>query len=96
MLDRFFSTKTDFKRTGEEAVKRDGLTGTRWIVSWNEQGVVYSAVIEMFGEGDDYYRITTFAPKEVYDRYAETFESVLRSLQFPMLRLNPHNLDPEK
>jgi len=96
MLDRFFATRTDFKRAGEETVKRDGLTGTRWNVSWNEQGVVYSAVIEMFGEGDDYYRITTFAPKEVYDRYAETFENVLRSVQFPMLRLNPHNLDPEK
>jgi TonB family protein len=96
MLDRFFASRTDFKRAGEQTVKRDGLTGTRWNVSWNERGIDYSAVIEMFGEGDDYYRVTTLAPKDVYDRYAETFESVLRSVQFPMLRLNPHNLDPEK
>jgi len=96
MLDRFFSNKTDFKRAGEDTVKRDGLTGARWNVSWNENGIVYSAVIEIFGSGDDYYRITTLAPKEVYDRYSVTFEDVLRSVQFPMLRANPLLLDSAK
>ena len=95
-LDNFFSKKTDFKRSGEETVKRDGLTGTRWNVSWDENGIPYSSVMEMFGEGDDYYRITTLAPKEVYERYAETFENVIHSLQFPMLRVNPRLLDSEK
>jgi TonB family protein len=96
MLDGYFSKKTDFKRSGEEAVKRDGLTGTRWRVSWDENGIVYTAVLEMFGEGDDYYRIMTLAPKESYERYAETFENVMHSLQFPMLRANPHILDSDK
>jgi hypothetical protein len=96
MLDRFFSNKTDFRRAGEDTVKRDGLTGVRWNVGWNENGIVYSAVIEMFGNGDDYYRITTLAPKEVYDRYSVTFEDVLRSVQFPMLRANPPLLDSAK
>jgi TonB family protein len=96
MLEAFFSKKTDFKRSGEETVRRDGLTGTRWRVSWDESGVVYTAVMEMFSEGDDYYRIMTLAPKESYERYAETFENVLHSLQFPMLRANPHILDSEK
>ena len=50
----------------------------------------------MFGNGDDYYRITTVAPKEIYERYAETFENVMHSLQFPMLRANTHLLDSEK
>lgn len=96
MLDRFFSTKSEFKRAGEETVKRDGLTGSRWNVSWNENGIAYSSVIEMFGVGDDYYRITTLAPKEVYDRYSVTFEDMLRSVQFPMLRADSPLLDPAK
>ena len=52
--------------------------------------------MEMFGVGDDYYRIMTLAPKEIYERYAETFENVLHSLQFPMARANTHLLDSEK
>ena len=96
MLDRFFSNKPDYKRAGEDTVKRDRLTGARWNVSWNENGIVYSAVIEMFGTGDDYYRITTLAPKEVYDRYSTAFEDVLRSVPFPMLRANPPLLDSAK
>jgi TonB family protein len=94
MLDQFFSKKTDFRRATEEKVTRDGLTGTRWKVSWNENGIIYFSAMEVFGVGDDYYRITTVAPKEVYDRYTETFENVLHSVQFPMLRTNPHLLDP--
>lgn len=96
MLERFFSNKTDFKRTGEDTVKRDGLIGTRWNVNWNENGVVYSAVIEVFGTGDDYYRIMTLAPTEVYGRYAATFEDVLHSVQFPMLHVSSPVLDSTK
>jgi hypothetical protein len=96
MLDNFFSKRTDFKRSGEEAVKRDGFTGTRWDMSWNENGIVYSAVLETFTLGDDHYRIMALAPTEVYSRYAETFENVLRSVQFPMLRADAHLLDPAK
>jgi TonB family protein len=94
MLDNFFSKRTDFQRTRDEKVTRDGLTGTRWNVSWNENGIVYSSAMEIFGEGEDYYRVTAFAPKEVYSRYSETFENMLRSLQFPMLRANPQVADP--
>jgi hypothetical protein len=96
MLDNFFSKQIDFKRAGQETVKRDGLTGTRWIVSWNENGIVYTSVMEIFSVGDDHYRITTLAPKEVYNRYAETFENVLHSVQFPMLSVDRKLLDSVK
>ena len=96
MLETYFSKKNNFNRAGEEMVKRDGLTGKRWNVTWNENGIDYSAVMEMFGVGDDHYRITTLAPKEVYGRYAETFENVLHSVTFPMLHSNPQILDPAK
>jgi hypothetical protein len=59
MLDRFFASKTDFNRAGQEAIKRDGLSGMRWNVSWNQNGIVYSAVIEMFGVGTT----TTASPR---------------------------------
>jgi hypothetical protein len=49
-----------------------------------------------YSAGDDYYRITTIAPKEVYDRYAETFENVLHSVQFTLLRANPDLFGPAK
>lgn len=96
MLDAFFSRKTDFKRFGEETVRRDGITGTRWHMSWDENGIVFSSVMEIFGEGDDYYRIATIAPKETYERYSETFENVLHSLHFPMLHVDTHILDSQK
>jgi hypothetical protein len=94
MLDNFFSKKTEFRRFSEEKVTRDGLAGTRWKVSWNENGIAYSSTMEIFGAGDDYYRVTTLGPKEVYERNTEAFENVLHSVQFPMLRTNPRLLDP--
>ena len=96
MLNTYFSRKTDFRRASEDKVLRDGLTFTRWNVSWNENGIAYSSAIEMCGVGDDYYRITTLAPKEVYDRYAEAFANMLHSVQFPMIRANSHLTEPVK
>jgi TonB family protein len=93
VIDNLFSKKMDFRRTREEKVTRDGLTGTHWNVSWNENGILYFSAMEIFGVGNDYYRVTTLGPKEVYDRYTETFENVLHSVQFPMLRTDPHVLD---
>jgi TonB family protein len=96
MIEAFFSKRQDYKRAGEEVVRRDGLTGTRWNVSWNENGVPYTSVMEMYSVGDDHYRVTTLAPTELYSRYAETFENILRSVQFPVLRANPQLVDPAK
>ncbi|MFY9683787.1 MAG: TonB family protein [Candidatus Sulfotelmatobacter sp.] len=96
MIEASFSTRQDYKRAGEEAVKRDGLAGTRWNVSWNENGVPYTSVMEIYSVGDDHYRLTTLAPTEVYGRYAETFENIMHSVQFPLLRADPQLLDPTK
>jgi hypothetical protein len=50
-------------------------------------------VMEFFTVGDDHYRLTSLAPKEVYDRYAESFESMFRSVRFPMLHTDPRVLE---
>ena len=49
--------------------------------------------MELFTIGDDHYRLTAMAPKEVYDRYVESFEDMFRSLRFPMLRTEPRVLE---
>jgi TonB family protein len=97
MLESGLSQQQQFKRTGEQKVTRDGLTGTRWSATWNENGeVAYSSVMEFFTVGDDHYRVTALAPKEVYDRYAETFENMFRSVQFPLLHADPRMLESVK
>ncbi len=93
MLESYFSQRPEFKSYGEKSVTRDGLTGTRWSISWNENGVVYSSIMELFTVADDHYRLTALAPKEVYDRYTESFENMFHSVQFPMLRTDPRVLE---
>ncbi len=97
MLESSLSRSTNFKRNGENSVTRDGVAGTRWSVTWNESdGIAFSAVVEFFTVGDDHYRMVAAAPKEVYGRYAENFENMLRSLQFPMLHADPRLLEGMK
>jgi len=90
MIESGLSRRPEYKRNGTENVKRDGFTGTRWSVTWIENGgVAYSSVVEFFTVGDEHYRVTALAPKEIYDRYTETFENMFRSVQFPMLHTDP-------
>lgn len=94
LLERGLSQNAALERDGEESVTRDGLAGTHWNVTWKEDGgLVYFGVMEFFTVGDDHYRMTAAAPKEVYDRYAATFENMLRSVQFPMLHADPRVLE---
>jgi hypothetical protein len=51
--------------------------------------------MEFFSVGDEHYRVTALARKEIYDRYTETFENMFRSVQFPMLRTDPRMLEGE-
>jgi TonB family protein len=88
MLDRSFSQHDDFKRTGDTAVVRDGISGTHWTLSWSEKGVPYRATIEFFSVGDDHYRIAAVAPTDVFPRYAQNFDDIFQSVQFPLLHTN--------
>jgi TonB family protein len=93
MLEAGLSQGAQYQRTGEETVKRDGLPGTRWTATLTKNDIAYLFVTEFFTIGDDHYRITALAPKEIYDRYAETFANTIRSLTFPMLHTDPRLLD---
>lgn len=93
MIEAGFLQREEYRRTVEMEVKRDGISGTHWNISWKEKGVTYTAVMEFFSDGDDHYRITAMSPSEVYSRYSENFEDMLRSVRFPMLHNDPNLLD---
>ncbi|HXM67099.1 MAG TPA: TonB family protein [Candidatus Acidoferrum sp.] len=97
MLETGLSQQPEYRHNGTEKVTRDSLTGTRWSLTWNDAGgVAYCSVMEIFTVGDDHYRVAALAPKEIYDRYAEAFENMFRSVQFPMLRTDPRTLEVVK
>ena len=95
-LESFLAQNVDFQRTSETDVVRDGLTGKRWLVRWSKDRVTYSGVMEFFTVGDDHYRISAMAPVDVYPRYSQNIEEMIRSVQFPLLRLDPKMLDNVK
>jgi TonB family protein len=93
MLQSGLSQHLQYERTGEESVTRDGLRGTRWTMTWTEKEITYFVVTEFFTVGDDHYRMTALAPKETYDRYAESFANMMHSVTFPMLHADPKLLE---
>lgn len=93
MLEAGLGHQSQYQRTAEESVKRDGFTGTRWTGTVTNGGIDFIFVTEFFTVGDDHYRLTGLAPKEVYDRYAETFANIMQSVTFPMLHADPKLLE---
>jgi TonB family protein len=94
MIEGGLSQKAEYRRTGTEAVTRDGFQGSRWSMAWSEpNGVAYVSVMEIFTVGEDHYRLTALGPKEVFSRYAQSFESMFRSVQFPLLHSDPRTLE---
>lgn len=93
MLEAFFARESNYERKGEESVTRDGLSGTHWTMALSKENVPYMFVMEFFSIGEDHYRLTGLAPKEVYDRYAETFANIMHSVKFPMVHTDPRVLE---
>jgi hypothetical protein len=96
MLDGFFSGHEEFSRTADKDVTQDGISGTRWDMTWKQKGITYRCIVEFFSTGDDHYRIATTVPAELYGRYQQDFEDMLRSVKFPLLHVDSKLLDPPK
>lgn len=96
MVRSNFSQHSDFHLNGEETITRNGLPGDRWTMTWTQQEIAYFSVMEFFTVGDEHYHVMSFAPKEIYDRYSETFGNLMRSVQFPMLDTDPRLLEGMK
>jgi len=93
MLEAGFSQREEYHRNGSMEVKRDGIPGSRWNIAWKDKDINYTAIVEFFSVGDDHYRAMAMAPSEVYGRYAENFEEMLRSMRFPLLHTDPKLLE---
>lgn len=93
MLEAGYAKESQYQRIGEETVKRDGVPGTRWTATMMKNDITYFFETEFFTVGDDHYRLTALAPKDVYDRYAETFANIMHSVTFPMLHADPRLLE---
>lgn len=96
MLETTLAKQTGYQQTGEESVKRDGLSGTRLTATVTKESVTYFLETEFFSVGDDHYRITGMAPKEIFDRYAEALGNMMHSVTFPMLHADSRLLESSK
>jgi TonB family protein len=95
-LETWLGRNNTFQKISSTPVVRNGLSGERWTVRMNAGGVSYSGIIEIFHLGDEHYRVSAMAPTDMYGRYQEAFEEMIRSLQFPMARLDPKVIDGVK
>ena len=96
MLDNYFSGQEEFSRTADKEITQDGIRGTRWDMTWKQKGITYKGVVEFFSVGDDHYRMTAAVPSELYPRYQQDFEDLLRTVKFPLLHVDSKLLDPSK
>lgn len=88
IVESDLSQQDDFTHTADEDVKRDGISGVRWKISWKTKGVAYQGIVELFSIADQHYRVFAFAPVEVSKLYLQDFEDMLRSVQFPALHMS--------
>jgi len=93
MLESQFSVEAQYQRNSEVTVKRDGLSGTRWTATMTRNDIAYFFETEFFTVGDDHYRLSASAPKDVYERYAESFANMMNSVTFPLLHTDPSLLE---
>lgn len=84
--------KDNYQELGESSIERDGLAGVRWNCKWEQQGVAYHSVVEVFSSGDQHYRLFATAPDDMFERYAHDLDEALRSVKFPALHISAKDL----
>jgi tetratricopeptide (TPR) repeat protein len=72
----------NFRQVSQEKVTRQGLEGTHIVWVTREDGVDYRNVLEVYSAGTEHYHVAARAPMEVFERYATTFNQMLKSIQF--------------
>ena len=79
---RVIQTTDGYRKVSEEKVTRSGLEGTKILSAAKEGDIKVRYWVEMFSVGNEHFRITASAPEEVFDRYLDTFEEMMSSVQF--------------
>jgi TonB family protein len=93
VLEARFAQEVQYQRTGEEPVKRDGISGKRLTATMTKNDIAYFFETEFFTVGDDHNLLTAFAPKDIYERYAEDLANMMHSVTFPLLHTDPKLLE---
>ena len=79
---RVIQTTDGYRKVSEEKVTRSGLEGIKILAAAKERNIKVRYWVEMFSVGNEHFRITASAPDEVFDRYLDTFEEMMSSVQF--------------
>lgn len=86
---RSLSTKSildqseEFRELGEQQLMNSGLTGNRLVLSTKRGGVWTRFWLHIFSADKVHYVIVARAPEEAFERYEETFQKMMESVEFP-------------
>ena len=83
--NQFSENSLQYRLISEEKVSRGGLEGRSLVFLAREGDVQMRYWVQIFSAGDEHFRISVFAPEELFERYANAFKEMMRSVQFPGL-----------
>lgn len=84
LLKKHFSDNTqDYRELGEEKVNRSGMDGTRMLISMKADEIRYRQWVLLVSSDNNHYRVVAQVPEELFDRYQETFQQMMDSVEFP-------------
>ncbi len=83
LVEKHVIQATDnYRKLTEEKVSRSGLEGTKILCTATDHNIKVRYWVEIFSVENQHFRITAWAPEEVFDRYADTFSEMMSSVQF--------------
>jgi TonB family protein len=82
----------DMRELSTASVVRDGLTGVRSVINYEDQKVEWHAVIETFTAGDLHYRLIAEAPLDDFQRNSAELDKLFASVRFPQLHVTAKDL----
>ena len=73
-------------------VTRDGLTGTRTVVNYENDKVEWHAILETFTAGDIHYQLVAEAPLDDFQLNSAELDKLFASVRFPQLHVTAKDL----
>ena len=74
-----------YRLVSDEKVSRAKLEGRSLVILGKQDDIQWRYWVEIFSAGEEHFRISAFAPEEVFERYSGAFKEMMSSVQFPTL-----------
>ena len=74
------------------SVVRDGLAGVRRTINFEQKGVTWHGIIEMFTAGDLHYELIATAPLDDFQPNSAELDKLFASVRFPQLHVTAKDL----